>query len=98
MHFFETAPEPGDDQTGPVSGTDFDDRQGQVYRAPSQAGPAMISTPGHWAPRRRQRGTLPAADGDRRGLRWAWRSLREVGSFEGADHRRRRLAKSTPKL
>jgi hypothetical protein len=28
---------------------------------------------------------VAAADGDRRGLRWAWRSLREVGSFEGAD-------------
>ena len=26
-------------QAGPVGRTDFDDRQGQVYRAPSQAGP-----------------------------------------------------------
>src|ERR1700720_4686015 len=26
-------------QTGPVAGTGFEDRHGQVYRAPSQAGP-----------------------------------------------------------
>ncbi len=36
-------------QTGPVPGTGFDDRQGQVYRAPSQAGPGNdinVGSPG----------------------------------------------------
>ena len=39
QHFFETASEPGDDKPARQPQPDFDDRQGQVYRAPSQADP-----------------------------------------------------------
>src|SRR5215472_12542589 len=37
--FFYTAPEPGDTKPPREPEPDFDDRQRQVYRAPSQAGP-----------------------------------------------------------
>src|ERR1700730_9200559 len=37
--FFRDQPGTRQLKTGPVARTDFDDRQGQVYPAPSQAGP-----------------------------------------------------------
>ena len=39
QHFFKIAAEPGETTRPGKPEPDFDDRQGQVYRAPSQAGP-----------------------------------------------------------
>jgi hypothetical protein len=57
---FETAPEPGDDNrpSRPNRVLTIDKGRFTVRRA--RLAPAMISTPGHWASRRRQCGALPA--------------------------------------
>ena len=60
QRFFETAPESGDDKPAryPVPVLTIDKGRFTLRRA--RLAPAMISTPGHRASRRRQRGALPA--------------------------------------
>jgi hypothetical protein len=58
--FFETVVEPGDNKSGRNQNRILTIDKGRVTVRRARLALAMISTPGHRASRRRQRGALPA--------------------------------------